>query len=422
MGKTVSFHTLGCKLNYSESSALARQFAANGYIVVSQNKPADIYVINTCTVTEHSDKKSRNIIRKLHRKSPGAIIAVIGCYAQLKGEEIARIEGVDVILGAQKKGLLLQEVQKIESERNFGNAKMILDVEDIEKVSSVYSAFSSGERTRSFLKVQDGCDYKCSYCTIPKARGKSRNLSIAELVEQAHQIASLGIKEIVLTGVNIGDFGRTTGESFLELLKQLNEVEGIERYRISSIEPNLLTREIVEWIASGTKFLPHFHIPLQSGCDEILRRMRRRYNTAMFAQKIELVREYMGNPFFGIDVITGFPGETEELFMETYNFLERVRPAFIHIFPYSRRKDTPAAEMPDQVDEQIKQERVHRLEALCDKLHKEYYESFKGATEEVLFESTQKNGKMFGYTRNYILVERPYDKELIGKISTVVLD
>ena len=422
MGKTVSFHTLGCKLNYSESSALARQFAANGYTVVSQNKPADIYVINTCTVTEHSDKKSRNIIRKLHRKSPGAIIAVIGCYAQLKGDEIAKIEGVDVILGAQKKGLLLQEVQKIESERNFGNAKMILDVEDIEKVSSVYSAFSSGERTRSFLKVQDGCDYKCSYCTIPKARGKSRNLSIAELVEQAHQIASLGIKEIVLTGVNIGDFGRTTGESFLELLKQLNEVEGIERYRISSIEPNLLTREIVEWIASGTKFLPHFHIPLQSGCDEILRRMRRRYNTAMFAEKIELVREYMGNPFFGIDVITGFPGETEELFMETYNFLERVRPAFIHIFPYSRRKDTPAAEMPDQVNEQIKQERVHRLEALCDKLHKEYYESFKGATEEVLFESTQKNGKMFGYTRNYILVERPYDKELIGKISTVVLD
>ena len=422
MGKTVSFHTLGCKLNYSESSALARQFAANGYTVVSQNKPADIYVINTCTVTEHSDKKSRNIIRKLHRKSPGAIIAVIGCYAQLKGDEIAKIEGVDVILGAQKKGLLLQEVQKIESERNFGNAKMILDVEDIEKVSSVYSAFSSGERTRSFLKVQDGCDYKCSYCTIPKARGKSRNLSIAELVEQAHQIASLGIKEIVLTGVNIGDFGRTTGESFLELLKQLNEVEGIERYRISSIEPNLLTREIVEWIASGTKFLPHFHIPLQSGCDEILRRMRRRYNTAMFAEKIELVREYMGNPFFGIDVITGFPGETEELFMETYNFLERVRPAFIHIFPYSRRKDTPAAEMPDQVDEQIKQERVHRLEALCDKLHKEYYESFKGATEEVLFESTQKNGKMFGYTRNYILVERPYDKEFIGKISTVVLD
>lgn len=422
MGKTVSFHTLGCKLNYSESSALARQFAANGYTVVSQNKPADIYVINTCTVTEHSDKKSRNIIRKLHRKSPGAIIAVIGCYAQLKGDEIAKIEGVDVILGAQKKGLLLQEVQKIESERNFGNAKMILDVEDIEKVSSVYSAFSSGERTRSFLKVQDGCDYKCSYCTIPKARGKSRNLSIAELVEQAHQIALLGIKEIVLTGVNIGDFGRTTGESFLELLKQLNEVEGIERYRISSIEPNLLTREIVEWIASGTKFLPHFHIPLQSGCDEILRRMRRRYNTAMFAEKIELVREYMGNPFFGIDVITGFPGETEELFMETYNFLERVRPAFIHIFPYSRRKDTPAAEMPDQVDEQIKQERVHRLEALCDKLHKEYYESFKGATEEVLFESTQKNGKMFGYTRNYILVERPYDKELIGKISTVVLD
>ncbi len=422
MGKTVSFHTLGCKLNYSESSALARQFAANGYTVVSQNKPADIYVINTCTVTEHSDKKSRNIIRKLHRKSPGAIIAVIGCYAQLKGDEIAKIEGVDVILGAQKKGLLLQEVQKIESERNFGNAKMILDVEDIEKVSSVYSAFSSGERTRSFLKVQDGCDYKCSYCTIPNARGKSRNLSIAELVEQAHQIASLGIKEIVLTGVNIGDFGRTTGESFLELLKQLNEVEGIERYRISSIEPNLLTREIVEWIASGTKFLPHFHIPLQSGCDEILRRMRRRYNTAMFAEKIELVREYMGNPFFGIDVITGFPGETEELFMETYNFLERVRPAFIHIFPYSRRKDTPAAEMPDQVDEQIKQERVHRLEALCDKLHKEYYESFKGATEEVLFESTQKNGKMFGYTRNYILVERPYDKELIGKISTVVLD
>lgn len=422
MAKTVSFHTLGCKLNYSESSALARLFAANGYTVVSQNKPADIYVVNTCTVTEHSDKKSRNIIRRLHRKSPDAIIAVIGCYAQLKSDQIAKIEGVDVILGAQKKGLLLEEIQKVERNRSCGNASMILDVGEIEKVDSVYAAFSSGERTRSFLKVQDGCDYKCTYCTIPKARGHSRNLPIAELVEQARQIASLGIKEIVLTGVNIGDYGRTTGESFLDLLKRLNEVEGIERYRISSIEPNLLTQEIVEWIASGTKFLPHFHIPLQSGCDEILRKMRRRYNTSMFREKIELVREYMGNPFFGIDVITGFPGETEELFMETYRFLEEIRPAFIHIFPYSRRADTPAADMECQVDEQIKQQRVHRLEALCDRLHKEYCDSFKGATEEVLFESTIKGGQMFGYTRNYILVQRPYDKELIGKVSLVVLD
>lgn len=422
MGKTISFHTLGCKLNYSESSALARQFAANGYTVVSQNKPADIYVINTCTVTEHSDKKSRNIIRRLHRKTPGAIIAVIGCYAQLKGEEISKIEGVDIVLGAQMKGQLLQKVQEVENSRELGSARMILQVDDIEKVDTVYSAYSSGERTRSFLKVQDGCDYKCTYCTIPAARGRSRNLPIKQIVEEAQQIAALGIKEVVLTGVNIGDFGRSTGEDFLELLKQLEQVDGIERYRISSIEPNLLTSEIVEWIASGTKFLPHFHIPLQSGCDEILRKMRRRYNTTMFRQKIELVRSYMGNPFFGIDVITGFPGETEELFNETYRFLEEIRPAFIHIFPYSRRNGTPAALMDDQVDEQVKQQRVHRLEELCAKLHKEYYDSFKGATEEVLFESTQKGGKMFGYTRNYILVERPYDKDLIGKISVVVLD
>ena len=416
--RTVAFVTLGCKLNFSETSTIAQQFIEAGYERVPQSKPADIYVINTCSVTEHADKKCRNFIRKLHKQNPDAIIAVTGCYAQLKPQEILQIEGVDLVVGADRKGDVFQLVNEFSANRGGALSYSCA----IEEVKSIFPAFSQGERTRSFLKVQDGCDYHCSYCTIPLARGKSRNLSIDILVEEAKKIASKGIVEVVLTGVNTGDFGRTTGEKFLDLLKALNEVQGIERFRISSIEPNLLNEEIVRWIASGTKFQPHFHIPLQSGCDKVLARMRRRYNTTMFHQKVQMIREIMGDVFFGIDVIVGFPGESEEDFMETYNFLkDKVKPAFIHVFPYSRRNNTDAAIMPDQVQESVKTSRVDKLSELSNQLHSDYCNRYAGTKQQVLFESTQKGGKMYGYTGNYIKVEQSYNKDLIGKITEVVL-
>ena len=415
INKTVAFVTLGCKLNFSETSTIAQQFLDNGYERVAQSKSADIYVINTCSVTEHADKKCRQAIRKLHKQNPDAIIAVTGCYAQLKPAEIMAIEGVDLVVGADRKGDVFQLVSEIPSK--LGTARSYSCA--INEVETIFPAFSHGERTRSFLKVQDGCNYHCSYCTIPLARGKSRNLPIATLVKEAEAIAAKGIKEVVLTGVNTGDFGRTTGEDFLDLLKALNEVEGIERYRISSIEPNLLREDIIEWIASGSKFQKHFHIPLQCGSDVVLKAMRRRYTTAMFAEKIEMVRRIMGDVFFGIDVIVGFPGETDEEFQNCYNFLkDTIKPAFIHVFPYSRRANTPAAEMPNQVHEATKTARVEALTSLSEELHNAYIERHKGTVQEVLFESTQKGGMMYGYTGNYIRVERQYDKNKIGKICT----
>lgn len=414
---TIAYITLGCKLNYAETSTYERMLAAEGLKAVPWSKGADIFLVNTCTVTEHSDKKSRNIIRKLHRISPEAKIYVTGCYAQLKKSEIEAIDGVTAVFGAEEKSSvvpkIISDISGVQSERSTAE--------------TFFPAYSSGERTRSFLKVQDGCDYKCAYCTVPYARGGSRNISIAEIIPQAEAIAAEGIKEIVLTGVNTGDFGRSTGETFFELIKRLNEVEGIERYRISSIEPNLLTEEMIDWITSGTKFLPHYHIPLQSGCDTILKAMGRRYDTRAFADKIRYIREkseIQGGPkvFFGIDVIVGFPGETDELFMETYEFLrDVVRPAFIHIFPYSRRAGTPAASRKDQVQDCVKTKRVQMLEALCAELHKEFMEANKGVSEQVLFESTDKNGMMEGYTGNYIRICRPYDPDLIGKIIDIII-
>ena len=414
---TIAYITLGCKLNYAETSTYERMLAAEGLKAVPWSKGADIFLVNTCTVTEHSDKKSRNIIRKLHRISPEAKIYVTGCYAQLKKSEIEAIDGVTAVFGAEEKSSvvprIISDISGVQSERSTAE--------------TFFPAYSSGERTRSFLKVQDGCDYKCAYCTVPYARGDSRNISIAEIIPQAEAIAAEGIKEIVLTGVNTGDFGRSTGETFFELIKRLNEVEGIERYRISSIEPNLLTEEMIDWITSGTKFLPHYHIPLQSGCDTILKAMGRRYDTRAFADKIRYIREkseIQGGPkvFFGIDVIVGFPGETDELFMETYEFLrDVVRPAFIHIFPYSRRAGTPAASRKDQVQDCVKTKRVQMLEALCAELHNEFMEANKGVAEQVLFESTDKNGMMEGYTGNYIRICRPYDPDLIGKIIDIII-
>jgi len=420
MSRKVAFCTLGCKLNFSETSTLARKFAAEGFEEVRPGPDVDILVVNTCSVTEHADKKCRNLIRRFHKLAPDARIVVTGCYAQLKPQEILDIEGVDLVVGADRKGELVRLALEGGDKRGYSC--------EIDAVETIFPAYSSGERTRSFLKVQDGCDYHCAYCTVPLARGRSRNLPVADLVAQAREIAAQGIVEVVLTGVNTGDFGKTTGESFLSLLQALNEVPGIERYRISSIEPNLLTEEILRWIASGTKFLPHFHIPIQSGCDRTLKAMHRRYTAQMFEDKIALVRDILERPeerytrvFFGIDVIVGFPGETDEDFEDTYRLLERVRPAFLHIFPYSRRAGTPAAERPDQVQESVKTARVQRLEELSDRLHAEFTAANASRPAKVLFESTMKGGKMFGYTENYLRVERPYDKGLIGKIVDIII-
>lgn len=424
-GNRVAFLTLGCKLNYSETSSIARQFVEHGYEKVPHNKEADIYVINTCSVTEHADKKCRTAIRKLHKQNPDAIVAVTGCYAQLKPDEILDIEGVDMVLGADQKENLFIRVSKLQQEQKSGEIRDNSSARSfscaISTVETIFPAYSSDDRTRSFLKVQDGCDYHCSYCTIPLARGKSRNQPLDSIIREAGEIALRGIKEVVLTGVNTGDFGKSTGEKFPELLKKLEEVNGIERYRISSIEPNLITPEIIEWISKSRKFLPHFHIPLQSGSDKILALMRRRYNTELFEQRVELIRSYMPHAFLGIDVIVGFPGEREEDFMDTYRFLEKIHPSFLHIFPYSKRSNTPAALFNDQVSETDKRERVTRLTELSGKLYSNFELQNKGRRESVLFESAQKGGKMFGYTGNYIRIEHVYDKELIGKIVEVTI-
>lgn len=543
MNKTASYITLGCKLNYAETSTYERGFINAGYESVPWNKGADLFVINTCSVTEHADKKSRNIIRKLHKVSPDATIVVTGCYAQLKKAEVEALEGVSLVFGANEKSSLVTTTLDYIAQRAESRAAMagsdnsaacdtchetgehgeatssentptdtaavtgtrrgagehgevtfsenalddtaavtgtrheagehgdstkmhqenVLDgtkpsnsgilyrenvlsgTKSTDAASTVttspqeetFAAYSSGEeRTRSFLKVQDGCDNFCAYCTVPYARGRSRSISIDKAVSEAKKIAASGVKEIVLTGVNTGDFGRKTGESFLDLLKALNDVQGIERYRISSIEPNLLTDDIVDWIASGTKFLPHFHIPLQSGSDTILKDVGRKYTTEFFANKIAYIREKM-NPkpgelnadgskkpdvFFGIDVIAGLPGETDELFLETYNFLkDRIKPAFIHIFPYSRRAGTRSAARKDQVQDCVKTKRVAMLEELCKTLNEEFIASQKGVREQVLFEEDNNDGVMSGYTGNYIKVDRPWDPNLAGKIVEVTL-
>lgn len=470
----IAFLTLGCKLNYAETSTYERGFVANGLEVVPWEEQADVYLINTCSVTERAEKKCRNVIRKMHRTSPGARIIVTGCYAELRRNDLQAIEGVALVFGAKEKSRVVPETMQLllnstdggydstgtvaarghvngwtaeggtgRSAKREGSGGAMSAAENItiEKPMSAaeykeisketMAAFSSEERTRSFLKVQDGCNNFCAYCTVPYARGNSRNIPISEVLEQARRIAGAGIKEIVITGVNTGDFGRTTGESFLDLLKRLNDVEGIERYRISSIEPNLITEDIVDWIASGTKFQPHFHIPLQSGSDTILKRVGRRYTTEFFAGRIDYIRSRMDPKagqddkpfvFFGIDVIAGLPGETEELFEETYSFLkDRVRPAFIHVFPYSRRPGTVAAGWKDQVKDAVKTERVARLEALCGGLHTAFVERNRGRRSQVLWESDEKDGMMGGYTGNYIRVERPYDPVLVNMVEDITI-
>ncbi|MBR3406599.1 MAG: tRNA (N(6)-L-threonylcarbamoyladenosine(37)-C(2))-methylthiotransferase MtaB [Bacteroidales bacterium] len=450
----IAFTTLGCKLNYAETSTYERGFQAAGWDVVPWTQQADVYLINTCAVTETAEKKSRNLIRRAHKTAPDARIVVTGCYAQLRREQLLALDGVWRVFGADEKsqilniaggyqrsserpaeavsdegGLIGREPQGDNrgAEPTSNGPRVAMGFEARASTSAVFGAYSTGERTRSFLKVQDGCNNYCAYCTVPYARGGSRNLPICECVKMAREIAAQGVKEVVLTGVNTGDFGRTTGESFLDLLKALNEVEGIERYRISSIEPNLITPEIIDWIAAETKFQPHFHIPLQSGSDTLLKRVGRRYDTALFASRIDYIRQAMERPgkplvFFGIDVIVGLPGESEELFQETYRFLkERIRPAFIHVFPYSRRPGTRAAEWKDQVKDSVKTERVARLEALCQELHDAFTASNKGVHTEVLWESSVKGGLMGGYTANYLRVEKPWDSALVNTLEEIVL-
>lgn len=415
--KRVSFHTLGCKLNFSESSTLAREFERGGYKRVEPSEPTDVAVINSCSVTEHADKKCRNIIRKIHRRNPNAIIAVTGCYAQLKPEAIAAIEGVDIVLSNNDKGDLYKRVIEL---KERGSAEVYSC--SVENLTRFFAAYSSGDRTRSFLKVQDGCDYKCAYCTIHYARGSSRNMPIADIVAEAKEIAAAGQKEIVITGINTGDFGRTTGEKFIDLLRALNEVDGIERYRISSIEPNLITDEIIEFCARSPKFVPHFHIPLQSGSTHILGLMRRRYTAERYRERIAKIRELMPDAFLGVDVIVGFPGEGEAEFMETYNLLEEVGASFLHIFPFSERPGTPAVTMPGKVQSRISTERVSRLEELSAKLHRAFSEKYLGTVREVLFESTNHDGIMYGYTDNYLRVAVPYNADVINTICPVRLE
>ena len=409
----IAFHTLGCKLNFSESSAISHRLEEAGFKKVSFDEKADIYFIHGCTVTEAADKKCRYIIKKTIRKSPDAFIVVAGCYAQLRHEEIARIPGVDLILGTDEKYDILKYLDNISKKskpqiRNTG----------LNEPALFHPSNSGGDRTRAFLKIQDGCDYSCAYCTIPMARGKSRNQSISLCVKDAENIAERGIKEIVLTGVNIGDFGKSTGETFHDLLLALIEVRGIERYRISSIEPNLLTNDIIKLVSDNKKIMPHFHIPLQSGSDRILARMRRRYSRDVFESGVKKIRKLMPLAGIGADVITGFPGETEEDFMETYEFLRATDLSYLHVFSYSERTGTPAALMTDRIDKRTIYLRSIKLHELSETKRMEFNNKCRNMEVDILWEYEEVQGYIAGFTGNYIRVFTSYDSALEGKITS----
>jgi threonylcarbamoyladenosine tRNA methylthiotransferase MtaB len=414
-GKKVLFYTLGCKLNFSETSSIGRQLKEFGVTKVQEGEIADIIVVNTCSVTDQADKKCRQVIRKLIKNNPGAYVIVVGCYAQLKPEEVSAIEGVDLVLSVK---------DKFNVEKYVGHIKNNIDETlpcDIKEVTDFHTSYSLGDRTRCFLKVQDGCDYFCSYCTIPYARGKSRNMSIEKTLEEVNLIASRGVKEIVITGINTGDFGKSTGESFFDLIKQLDEIKGIERFRISSIEPNLLTDEIVEWVSKSKKFTPHFHIPLQAGTNEVLALMGRRYTTETFAHRIETIKKFMPSAFIGIDVIAGMMGETPELFEKAKEFIKGIDFQQLHVFPYSERKGTKALEIDYVVPVGERRDRGRTLGELSDVRLKAFYEKSIGEKHFVLFEEGNSNGLMSGFTENYIRVEMPYDSECVNFILEVKL-
>ena len=422
--KTVAFHTLGCKLNFAETSTIARQLIGAGYEKVDFDSPAQVYVINTCSVTNNADKECKFHVKRAVKANPEGLVVVLGCYAQLKPEEISAIEGVDLVLGAKEKFNLLNfldDLRKAEASAQVHSC-------EIEDADFFIGSYSIGDRTRAFLKVQDGCDYKCTYCTIPMARGISRSDTIENIVKNAKEIAGQNIKEIVLTGVNIGDYGK--GEfgnkkhehTFLDLVKELNKVEGIERIRISSIEPNLLKDETIELVAESQNFVPHFHIPLQSGSDEILKKMKRRYLTALYTNRVKKIREMLPDACIGVDVIVGFPGETEEKFLETYKFLSELPISYLHVFTYSERDNTEAVKMEGMVPISERKKRNKMLRILSEKKKMAFYQSQIGKTLPVLWEHEEKNGMMFGFTDNYVRVQKPYDPASINRVETVKLE
>ncbi len=415
--KKVAFYTLGCKLNFSETSTIARQLTDAGYARVKFDDDPDVFIINTCSVTDNADKKCRAIVRKALRVNPEAVVIVIGCYAQLKPDEIAEIPGVNLVLGAEEKFNVAAYLESDAiSEKNQTAARAIKHTREF------VPGFSSGDRTRTFLKVQDGCNYFCAFCTIPLARGRSRSATVAETLKIAHEAAEAGAKEVVLTGVNIGDFGHGTDENLIDLLRQLETVPGIERFRISSIEPNLLTNEIIDFVAQSKKFVPHFHIPLQSGSDNILSAMRRRYRTQLYRERIETIKRLMPNACIGVDVIVGFPGETEANFNETYLFLRDLDISYLHVFTYSERPNTTAVRIDAVVPMETRQARNKMLRILSHKKQKAFYESQLNTNSEVLFEAEENGGMMNGFTTNYVKVKTAYNPELINKIATVKLE
>jgi len=415
--RKVAFHTLGCKLNFAETSTISRSFPEEKFERVPATSVADIYIINTCSVTDTADKKCRQAIRKFSALSPGAFIAVVGCYAQLNPQEVSSIPGVDLVLGTNEKFNIVDYITGSEKRK-----KTEIHSCDISASDSFDPSFSLNDRTRSFLKIQDGCDYGCSYCTIPLARGHSRNPEISSIIKEAELIAEKGIKEIVITGVNVGDFGKSTGESFSILLKELVKVNGIERFRISSIEPNLLTDELIELVSESRKILPHFHIPLQSGCNKILGLMRRRYTREFFAERVRLIRKKLPLAGIGADVIVGFPGESISDFEDTCSFLAEMPLSYLHVFTFSERPDTIAETLPGKVESREKGMRSKRLIALSEKKHREFLELNKGEITDVLFEKTHREGLISGFTSNYIRVEYPWKSSLSGDIIKVKLN
>ena len=416
--RKVSFYTLGCKLNFSESSTLARSFEEAGYARVDFDAEPDVFVINTCSVTENADKKCKQLVRKAKEINPNGYVAIVGCYAQLKPEEIAKIPGVNMVLGANEKFKLLEEV-----EANLEKETQVVKHESIKHALTFNPSFSAGDRTRSFLKIQDGCDYFCTFCTIPLARGKSRNASIESTINEAKKLVDTPVREVVLTGVNIGDFGQGGDENFFQLIQELDTLEGIDRFRISSIEPNLLSNEIIDFCLSKSKrFMPHFHIPLQSGSDRILKLMRRKYERSVFQDRVAQIKRLNPTCCIGVDVIVGFPGETDEDFQETVDFLQALDISYLHVFTYSERANTTAVKLGEPVPMHIRKERSKQLHLLSARKKKQFYHSQLGLQKTVLFEHEEDEGKMYGFTENYIKVEAPFNANLVNQLVAVQIE
>ena len=416
--KKVAFYTLGCKLNFSETSTISRNFEEGGYAKVDFEEDPDIYVINTCSVTENADKKCKQLVKKALKINPDAFVAIIGCFAQLKPVEISKIPGVDLVLGANEKFNILEHIEKLQTKQE----QAIVSFESIKKTEDFIPAFSLGDRTRSFLKVQDGCDYFCTFCTIPLARGKSRNASIPKTIAEAKKISETAVKEVVLTGVNIGDFGQNGDENFFQLLQELDCIKGIDRFRISSIEPNLLSNEIIHFCLQESKhFVPHFHIPLQSGSNRLLQVMRRKYLRELYAERVAFIKSLRPDTCIGVDVIVGFPGETDEEFLETMDFLKDLNISYLHVFTYSERANTTAVKLGEPVPMSIRRERSKQLHILSDKKKRAFYEQNLRSLRTVLFEHEEDNGIMYGFTENYVKVKMAYDAQMVNTFQQIEL-